>query len=128
MRSSINTCNEKQDYPFYWLDFIGSAAYSQNPHLTIEGSNGKFFLEHTVAAKENWYSIGRLFNLPPHDIANYNNMSFDKPLDVNRQIHIPLNTLNFDQKGVKSSGESLIPIYHLVQEKEWAFQAQLHLQ
>jgi LysM domain len=106
--------------------FIGSillvsAAYSQNPHLTIEGSNGKFFLEHTVAAKENWYSIGRLFNLPPHDIANYNNMSFDKPLDIGQQIHIPLSTLNFDQKGIKSSGESLIPVYHLVQEKEWAF-------
>jgi LysM domain len=106
--------------------FIGSlllvsAAFSQNPHLTIEGSNGKFFLEHTVAAKENWYSIGRLFNMPPHDIANYNNMSFDKPLDIGQQIHIPLNSLNFDQKGVKSSGESLVPVYHLVQEKEWAF-------
>ena len=106
--------------------FIGSilmvsAVYSQNPHLTIEGSNGKFFLEHTVAAKENWYSIGRLFNLPPHDIANFNNMSFDKPLEIGQQIHIPLTTLNFDQKGVKTSGESLIPVYHLVQEKEWAF-------
>ncbi len=106
--------------------FIGSillvsATYSQNPHLTIEGSNGKFYLDHTVAAKENWYSIGRLFNLPPHDIANYNNMSFDKPLEIGQQIHIPLNTLNFDQKSVKASGESLIPVYHLVQEKEWAF-------
>jgi LysM repeat protein len=106
--------------------FIGSillvsATYSQNPHLTIEGSNGKFYLDHTVAAKENWYSIGRLFNLPPHDIANYNNMSFDKPLEIGQQIHIPLNTLNFDQKAVKTSGESLIPVYHLVLDKEWAF-------
>ena len=106
---------------FIGLILMVSAVYSQNPHLTINGSNGKFFLEHTVAAKENWYSIGRLFNLPPHDIANFNNMSFDKPLDIGQQIHIPLNTLNFDQKGVKTSGESLIPVYHLVQEKEWAF-------
>ena len=46
-----------------------------------------------VAAKENWYSIGRLFNLAPHDIANFNNMSFDKPLEVGQQLHIPLNSI-----------------------------------
>ncbi len=58
------------------------AGYSQNSQLTIEGTTGKFYLEHTVVAKENWYSIGRLFNLTPHDIASYNGMNFDKPLDV----------------------------------------------
>jgi hypothetical protein len=98
-----------------------SAGFSQNIQLAIEGSNGKFYLNHTVIAKENWYSIGRLFNLPPHDIANYNNLSFDKPLEVGTALHIPLTSANFDQKYVKSSGESLIPVYHVVQEKEWMF-------
>jgi hypothetical protein len=97
------------------------AGNSQNSQLTIEGTTGKFYLEHTVVAKENWYSIGRLFNLPPHDIASYNSMNFDKPLDVNAVIKIPLTPLNFDQKQLKSSGESLIPIYHIVADKEWAF-------
>jgi LysM domain len=94
---------------------------TQNSQLTIEGSTGKFYLGHTVVAKENWYSIGRLFNLPPHDIASYNGMNFDKPLDVNTVIKIPLTASNFDQKQLKSGGESLIPIYHLVADKEWAF-------
>jgi hypothetical protein len=101
--------------------FFVSAGYSQNTQLTIEGTNGKFYLDHTVFAKENWYSIGRLFNLPPHDIAGFNNMSFDKPLDIGQQIHIPLTASNFDQKPVKTAGESLIPVFHMVQEKEWIF-------
>jgi hypothetical protein len=97
-----------------------STAYTQT-QLTILGTSGKFYLDHTVAAKENWYSIGRLFNLPPHDIASYNNLNFDKPLDIGQLIHIPLTATNFDQKPVKTAGESLIPIFHLVQDKEWAF-------
>jgi LysM repeat protein len=103
------------------LIFSVSAGYSQNSQLTIEGSSGKFYLTHSVVAKENWYSIGRLFNCPPHDIASFNNMSFDKPLEVNTVLHIPLTPGNFDQKQLKSSGESLIPIYHVVEEKEWMF-------
>jgi LysM repeat protein len=102
------------------LIFSISTGFSQN-QLTILGSGGKFYLNHTVAAKENWYSIGRLFNLPPHDIAGYNNMNFDKPLDIGQEIKIPLTTANFDQKPVKTAGESLIPVFHLVQDKEWAF-------
>lgn len=98
-----------------------SAAYSQAGQLTIEGSPGKFYLSHTVIAKENWYSIGRLFNCPPHDIASFNDLNFDKPLEVATVIRIPLNASNFDQKDVKSAGESLIPIYHVVEDKEWMF-------
>jgi hypothetical protein len=97
------------------------AGYSQNTQLSIEGSNGKFYLSHIVVAKENWYSIGRLFNLPPHDIAGFNNMPFDKPLEVGTPLHIPLTAVNFDQKYIKSGGVSLIPVYHVVQEKEWMF-------
>ncbi len=106
---------------FICLILSFSAGYSQNFQLTIEGNNGKFYLNHSVIAKENWYSIGRLFNLPPHDIANYNNLPFDKPLEVGTALRIPLTAANFDQKPVKTSGESLIPVYHIVQEKEWMF-------
>jgi hypothetical protein len=95
--------------------------YSQSPQLKIEGTQGKFYLTHTVVAKENWYSIGRLFNCPPHDIASFNNMNFDKPLEVSTVIDIPLTSLNFDQKQLKSTGETLIPIYHEVGDKEWMY-------
>jgi len=103
------------------LIFSFSAAYSQNTQLTIEGTNGKFYLTHSVVAKENWYSIGRLFNLSPREIAAYNNQNMDKPLEVAQQLHIPLTAANFDQKQKKSAGETLVPLYHVVQDQEWMF-------
>jgi LysM repeat protein len=98
-----------------------SYGYSQSPQLKIEGTQGKFYLTHTVVAKENWYSIGRLFNCPPHDIASFNNMNFDKPLEVATVLNIPLTSGNFDQKQLKTTGESLIPVYHEVGDKEWMY-------
>jgi len=106
---------------FICLIFSVSAGYSQTTQLTIEGTAGKFYLKHIVVAKENWYSIGRLFNLSPHDIASFNNMYFDKPLEVATTLNIPLTAVNFDQKQVKTTGESLIPVYHVVEDKEWMF-------
>ena len=104
-----------------YLVFSIFTGYSQQIQLNIEGTSGKFYLIHMVVAKENWYSIGRLFNLSPHDIASFNNMSFDKPLEVATQLNIPLTVNNFDQKQIKANGETLVPIYHVVGEKEWMY-------
>jgi LysM repeat protein len=98
-----------------------SAVFAQHAPLQIEGANGKFHLVHIVAAKDNWYSIGRLYNASPHDLATYNSMSFDKPIEIGQEIRIPLTATNFDQRQRKTSGETLIPIYHTVQSREWAF-------
>jgi hypothetical protein len=106
---------------FVCLIFSVFEGFSQHAQLRIEGTNGKFYLVHLVVAKENWYSIGRLFNLSPHDIASFNSMSFDKPLEVATQLNIPLTPVNFDQKQIKVAGETLVPIYHQVEEKEWMF-------
>jgi hypothetical protein len=105
----------------FCLIYTALTGYSQSAQLKIEGTQGKFYLTHTVVAKENWYSIGRLFNCAPHDIASFNNMSFDKPLEVSTIINIPLTSINFDQKQLKSVGESLIPVYHEVGDKEWMY-------
>jgi hypothetical protein len=48
-------------------------------------------------------------------------MNFDKPLEVATVINIPLTSGNFDQKQLKTPGESLIPIYHEVGDKEWMY-------
>ncbi len=111
----------KNGISLLFLLFTAIAGFAQSQDLTIQGTNGKFYLDHTVVTKENWYSIGRLFNLPPHDIASYNNLNFDKPLEVSTAIKIPLNPGNFDQKQIKSDGETLVPIYHVVEDKEWMF-------
>jgi hypothetical protein len=106
---------------FVALILMAFSIHAQSLPLTIEGSSGKFYLIHTVVAKENWYSIGRLFNQGPHEIASFNNMNFDKPLEVGTILNIPLTLVNFDQKDLKLAGETLVPIYHVVGEKEWIF-------
>jgi LysM repeat protein len=87
----------------------------------IQRERGRFYLEHTVAAKENWYSVGRLYNISPKEIAPFNGLSMDKPLDIGRQLKIPLTAGNFSQNGTKATGESLVPLYHTIQEKEWMY-------
>ncbi len=97
------------------------AVFAQHNPLVIQGAGGKFFLLHIVEAKENWYSLGRLYNLPPKDIAAYNGLDISKSLEIKQPLNIPLTSANFDQKKNQGEGEALIPVYHTVQDKEWMF-------
>jgi hypothetical protein len=89
--------------------------------LVIKGSSGKFYLDHTVAPKENWYSVGRLYNISPRIIAPFNGLTIDKPLAIGQILKVPLTPINFDQSGKKQAGETLVPLYHIIQEKEWMY-------
>jgi len=86
--------------------------------LIIQGASPNLHLVHTVVAKENWYSIGRIYNLSPKELAPYNKTTLDKPLSIGQLLKIPLIPTNFSQNGSKLPDESLIPLYHIVQEKE----------
>ena len=86
--------------------------------LIIQGASPDLHLVHTVVAKENWYSIGRIYNLSPKDLAPYNKTTLDKPLNIGQLIRIPLTATNFSQNGTKLPDENFIPLYHIVQEKE----------
>ncbi|HZG25036.1 MAG TPA: LysM peptidoglycan-binding domain-containing protein [Chitinophagaceae bacterium] len=94
---------------------------AQNGDLMIQGSSPDLYLVHTVAPKENWYSIGRLYNVSPKEFAPYNGFTLDKPLNIGQQIRIPLTSVNFLQNVSATANESLLPVYHVVQEKEWMF-------
>ncbi|HEY4205463.1 MAG TPA: LysM peptidoglycan-binding domain-containing protein [Puia sp.] len=94
---------------------------SQSDELLIQGQTGKLYLQHTVVAKENWYRIGRLYNLPPKELATYNKLDMTKPLSIGQDLQIPLTAGNFSQNGLKAGGETLVPLYHIVQEKEWMY-------
>jgi LysM repeat protein len=91
---------------------------AQNKPITIEGTSPNFFINHTVAAKENYYSIGRLYNISPKEIAPYNNLVLEKGLSLNQSIKIPLQSTNFLQSGEPATDESSIPVYHIVKDKE----------
>jgi LysM repeat protein len=86
-----------------------------------QGATPNLHLTHKVAAKETWYSLSRIFNLTPKEIAGYNKSAIDKPLEVGQEIKVPLTKSNFTQNDSKTGGEALVPVYHIVQEKEWMY-------
>ncbi len=104
---------------FSVCSFVFSMA--QTGHLVVQGVSPNLWLEHTVAPKENWYSIGRLYNANPKELAPYNGLALDKPLAIGQSIKVPLTAGNFSQDGSKTADEVFVPVYHAVQEKEWMY-------
>lgn len=92
-------------------------AAAQNKPLTIEGAAPNLYITHSVAPKENYYSIGRLYNISPKEIAPFNKLELEKGLSLNQVIKVPLTT-NFSQDGIAAADEALVPLYHTVKEKE----------
>lgn len=104
------------------LSFLFAAlALSAQEQLVVQGTAPDLHLLHTVAPKENWYSVGRLFNISPKEIAPYNGLTIDKPLSIGQQLKVPLTGNNFSQNGGKAEDEVFVPVYHNVQDKEWMF-------
>jgi len=97
------------------------AMSSMAQNLMVQQEGGKLYLEHTVAAKENWYSIGRRYNLSPGAIAPFNGLTTEKSLNIGAKLKVPLLEQNFVQQGQPASDEAFIPVYHTVQGKEGLF-------
>lgn len=101
--------------------FFVKFARSQSNELVIQGETGKLYLEHTVVAKENWYSVGRLYNVTPKELTAFNHLTLAQPLIIGQNLQIPLTVTNFSQNGLKAAGETLVPVIHITQEKEWMY-------
>ncbi|HSZ84612.1 MAG TPA: LysM peptidoglycan-binding domain-containing protein [Puia sp.] len=86
--------------------------------LFVQGEKGNLYVTHKVVPKENWYSVGRLYNISPKEIAPFNNSSLSTPLSIGLQLKIPLTEINFSQTGEKEADESLVPVYHTFQPNE----------
>lgn len=98
-----------------------SGLTAQSYDLTVQAEGGKLFLNHTVAPKENLYSIGRLYNISPKEIAPLNGLTISSGLEINQVIKIPLTAANFAQQGTAKADEMFVPLYHTVAEKEGLF-------
>ncbi len=109
-----------------FLLLVAGQWLSAQTSLIVQGTSPDLYLLHTVEAKENWYSIGRLYNLSPRELAPYNKTSLDKPLSIGQQIRVPLTSGNFSQNGTKATDETFVPVYHLVQEKEGMYRVSVN--
>ncbi len=91
---------------------------AQQNTFEIKGTSSNLFIEHTVAPKESFYSIGRLYNVSPKELATYNHLQMERGLSVGQNLKIPLEKNNFTQTQVAKPGESLIPLHHTVESQE----------
>jgi LysM repeat protein len=88
-------------------------SFSQTPELYVKNDDKVLYIEHKVTPKENFYSVGRLYNAPPKEIAALNNLDMSKGLSLGQFIRIPLTNGNFSQ-----TDKAGTPVYYKVGEKE----------
>jgi LysM repeat protein len=91
---------------------------AQDKLLVVEGTSPNLYINHIVESKENYYSIGRLYNVSPKDLAPYNDLTFDQGLSLGQTIKIPLGPNNFSQGDAPNENEVLVPVYHITKPKE----------
>lgn len=91
---------------FFYLGF------AQNG-LLVQSNEKGMYVTHTVSAKENFYSIGRLYTIAPKDIASFNGIDMANGLSIGQTIMIPLNASNFSQTDERGT-----PVYYVVGDKE----------
>jgi LysM repeat protein len=101
--------------------FIVLRVQAQSDELIIQGQTGGLYLGHAVLAKETWYSVGRMYNVDPKELAAYNHLTFAHSLVIGEELKVPLTSVNFSQDEKKLARESLVPVFHIVQEKEWLY-------
>ncbi len=99
---------------------------AQVSDLTVQGASPNLYLVHTVQAKENWYSVGRIYNISPKQLAPYNGLTLEKPLSIGQSLKVPLTPDNFSQDGNKAADEVFVPLHHTLQAKEWMYRVSLN--
>lgn len=99
---------------------------AQVSNLQVQGVSPNLYLVHTVQPKENWYSIGRIYNISPKQLAPYNALSIDKALAIGQALKVPLTEENFSQDGSKTADEVFVPLHHTLQEKEWLYRVSVN--
>ncbi|MDP4285119.1 MAG: LysM peptidoglycan-binding domain-containing protein [Bacteroidota bacterium] len=99
---------------------------AQQNNLEIRGKETSLFIEHKVAPKESFYSVGRLYNVQPKALASYNNLQFGSGLSIGQELKIPLDENNFTQTESKTNEEVLVPVYHEVEPKETLYRLSIN--
>ncbi len=93
--------------------FTSILVFAQKSELIVRSGEKGLYLEHKVLPKESFYSVGRLYNVSPKSIANFNKLDMSKGLFIDQKIRIPLTDTNFIQHGNTGT-----PVYYKAKDKE----------
>ena len=109
----------KRAFLFMSICLMAVPAVAQNTPLIVQLDNqNNPYLTHSIGPKENFYSIGRIYNISPRVFAPYNGLELTSTLAIGQQIRIPLNEVNFWQTGTRTENETVVPLYHTVKQGE----------
>lgn len=86
---------------------------AQKTELMVRTGDNGLYLEHKVAPKQSLFALGRMYNVHPRHLAAYNKLDYNKGLQIDQKLRIPLTDTNFTQ--TKGSGT---PVYYKVGDKE----------
>ncbi|MBS1621507.1 MAG: LysM peptidoglycan-binding domain-containing protein [Bacteroidetes bacterium] len=86
---------------------------AQSGTLLLKSGEKGLYVEHKIAPKENFYSIGRMFNVSPKNLASFNSLDMAKGLSIGQVIRVPLTDSNFSQ--AVSEG---MPVFATAEENE----------
>ena len=103
---------------FLFAIIFNNFLFAQQNNFEIKGKGTNVYIEHTVSPKESLYSVGRMYNVNPKELAAFNHVHLETGLKIGETIKIPLNGINFTQTGVKAKTEVNIPVYHTVESGE----------
>src|SRR5688572_10897500 len=106
---------------FFLFLFICATLFSFSQDLQVHSGEKGLYLMHHVASKENFYSIGRLYNIAPKDLAAYNSIDLNNGLSVGQSLMIPLTASNFSQATTAGT-----PVYYTVAEKEGLYRVSMN--
>ena len=95
---------------------ISISLMGQQQKFIVRNSGSQLYVEHKVAPKENWYSVGRIYYISPKEIATFNQLSMDKGLGIGQLLKIPLKHENFSQSTANENAGG--KVVHVVQPKE----------
>lgn len=109
----------KKAFATCFLILLSVVGFSQNG-LVVQSNSKGLYVAHTVHAKDNFYSIGRMYAVSPKEIAAFNALDMNAGLSVGQTVMIPLTAANFSQS--KAAGT---PVYYVVGEKEGLYRVSL---
>lgn len=101
------------------LSLLGRGVFAQQ--LLVQNNPKGPVIPHTVAPKENFYSLGRMYNIPPREIAALNSLEMERGLTIGQTVQIPLTAQNFSQEKATA-----YPVYYTVGEKEGLYRVSVN--
>lgn len=85
--------------------------FAQNKKIYVDGSTNDPYITHVIQPKENFYSIGRIYNISPRVYAPYNGLTLESGLSIGQSVKIPLNEINYSKDGSAAEDEVIVPLY-----------------